>query len=168
MRAAIVSAPIDVAALMSEVSAPANGAVILFVGAVREQNDGRAVSGIEYTAYEAMAQRELATILAECAERFGTPCIAAEHRIGRLDVGEASVAIAVAHAHRAQAYEASRYVIEEIKRRVPIWKREAYRDGTREWVHQGQDSARGDSPSESGQPRMAFAESGTPHPGMRP
>ena len=134
MRVAIVSAPLDPAALLREVSGPSNGALILFVGTVRETNDGRRVTGIEYAAYEAMADRELRAIAVEACERWGTGHVVVEHRIGRLDVGEASVVIAVAHPRRAQAYEASRYVIEELKRRVPIWKREEYADGTREWV----------------------------------
>ena len=134
MRATIVRAPIDRAALLEEVASTASGATILFVGTVRETNDGRAVSGIEYAAYETMAARELDAILAEAATRFHTNDIVVEHRVGHLALGEVSVAIAVAHAHRAEAYDASRYVIEQLKRRVPIWKREAYVDGTREWV----------------------------------
>ncbi|HEX6533792.1 MAG TPA: molybdenum cofactor biosynthesis protein MoaE [Gemmatimonadaceae bacterium] len=134
MRTAIVDRPIDPAALLAEVQAHRNGASILFVGTVREVNDGRAVTGIEYSAYEAMAEAEMARIASEAGERFGTSDLVVEHRIGRLALGEASVAIAVAHPRRAQAYEASRYVIEELKRRVPVWKREAYIDGTREWV----------------------------------
>ena len=134
MRAAIVRRPIDLSALLAEVEAARNGASVLFVGTVREQNEGRPVSGIEYAAYEAMAERELAAIVAECCVRFGTGDVVAEHRIGHLVIGEASVAIAAAHPHRAQAYEASRFVIEQIKRRLPVWKREAYVDGTREWV----------------------------------
>lgn len=134
MRAAIVRRPIDLPALLGEVEAARNGASVLFVGTVREQNDGRPVRGIEYAAYEAMAERELAAIVAECCARFGTGDVVAEHRIGHLVIGEASVAIAAAHPHRAQAYEASRYIIEQIKLRLPVWKREAYVDGTREWV----------------------------------
>ena len=134
MRAALVRTRIDLSALLDEVASPAIGATILFVGTVRETNDGRSVSGIEYSAYEPMAVRELEAILAEAATRFRTADIVVEHRIGELGLGEASVAIAVAHAHRAEAYEASRYVIEQLKRRVPIWKRESYVDGTREWV----------------------------------
>ena len=134
MRAAIVRTHIDTAALVDEVASPASGATILFVGTVRETSEGRAVSGIEYSAYESMATRELEAILAEAATRFRTNDIVVEHRIGELALGEASVAIAVAHAHRAEAYDASRYVIEQLKQRVPIWKREAYVDGTREWV----------------------------------
>jgi molybdopterin synthase catalytic subunit len=81
-----------------------------------------------------MAERQLAAIASEASVEFGTTDVVVEHRVGTLDVGEVSVAIAVGHAHRGAAYEASRYVIEEIKKRVPIWKREHYIDGTREWV----------------------------------
>jgi molybdopterin synthase catalytic subunit len=134
MRAAVVHEPLDPASLIAEVTRVANGASILFIGTVRDVNDGRAVSGIEYAAYESMAARELETIVREATARFGTNDIVVEHRIGELALGDASVVIAVAHAHRAQAYEASRFVIEELKRRAPIWKREQYVDGTREWV----------------------------------
>jgi molybdopterin synthase catalytic subunit len=108
--------------------------VIVFLGAVRQVNDGRDVTGIDYEAYEAMAQRELDAIVAEGVARFGTPDIAIVHRLGELSVEEVSVAIAVGHPHRDAAYAFSRWAIEELKRRVPIWKREHYVDGTREWV----------------------------------
>jgi molybdopterin synthase catalytic subunit len=134
MRSAIVERAIDVAALVSEVSSPRNGATSLFIGTVREVNDGRAVTGIDYSAYRAMAERELATIVAEAAEHFGTRDVVVEHRLGTLGLGDASVVIAVAHPRRAQALDATRKIIEELKRRVPIWKREHYADGTREWV----------------------------------
>ena len=134
MRAALVRDPIDPAALLAEVASTANGATILFLGTVRETNEGRTVSGIEYAAYERMAIRELEAIVTEASSRFGTDDVAVEHRVGRLALGETSVAIAVGHPHRAQAYDASRFIIEEIKRRVPIWKREEYVDGTREWI----------------------------------
>jgi len=132
--AALVRHPIDASALIERVSRPANGAVLLFIGVVRDVNDGRAVSGMEYSAYESMAARELAEIASEAAQRFGVPDIAIEHRLGELALEEASVGIAVAHPHRGPAYEASRWVIEELKHRVPIWKREHYADGTRVWV----------------------------------
>jgi molybdopterin synthase catalytic subunit len=135
MRAALVDGPLDPAQLLAEVSAPANGAAILFVGTVRDVNEGRAVTGIDYSAYTAMAKRELEAILTEAAARYATSDLVVEHRLGTLEVGEASVAIAVAHARRTAAYDASRFIIEELKRRVPIWKREHYTDGTREWVH---------------------------------
>ena len=149
MRAELVHAPIDAARLLAEVSAPANGAAILFVGTVREVNEGRAVTGIDYSAYAGMARRELDAIVREAAARFATDAVVVEHRLGTLAVGDASVVIAVGHPRRAAAYEASRFVIEELKRRVPIWKREHYTDGTREWVDptratvtpQGPDSA---------------------------
>jgi molybdopterin synthase catalytic subunit len=115
-------------------SSPRNGAVLLFLGAVRQVNEGRDVTGIDYAAYEAMAQRELETIVEEGAAQFATRDIAVQHRLGELAVEDISVAIAVGHAHRDAAYAASRWVIEELKRRVPIWKREHYTDGTREWI----------------------------------
>lgn len=137
MRTSIVDGPIDTAALMAEVARHANGAMVLFVGTVRDMNDGRPVSGMEYTAYRSMAERELADIANEASNQFDTRDIIVEHRLGVLELGDASVAIAVAHPHRGAAYDASRYVIEQLKRRVPIWKREAYADGSREWVHAG-------------------------------
>ena len=135
MRTAIVDHAIDSCALLSEVANKRNGATILFVGTVRDVNDGAPVSGLDYSSYTGMAERELAAIVLEAAERWDTSDIAVEHRIGTLELGQASVAIAVAHPHRAQAYEASRYIIEELKKRLPIWKREHYVDGRSEWVN---------------------------------
>lgn len=135
MRSAIVERPIDPARLIAEVADHANGATLLFLGTVRDVNAGRAVSGMEYSAYRGMAERELADIVAEATREFGGEDIVVEHRIGTLELGEASVAIAVAHPHRGAAYDASRYVIEQLKQRVPIWKLEHYVDGTREWVN---------------------------------
>ena len=134
MRTAIVQRVIEPQALVAEVARTANGATVLFLGTVRDVSDGRAVSGIEYASYESMAARELDAIVREASARCGTDDIVVEHRIGQLGLGDVSVAIAVAHPHRAEAYDASRFVIEELKRRVPIWKREEYVDGTREWV----------------------------------
>ncbi len=147
MRSAIVDRPLDAPALVGEVSSAGCGAVVLFVGTVRDSNDGRAVAGIEYSSYRAMAEREFRAILDEAAARFPGARVAAEHRVGALALGEASVAIAVAHAHRGAAYDASRFVIEELKRRLPIWKREQYADGTREWVHAGLAPARRTEPA---------------------
>jgi molybdopterin synthase catalytic subunit len=134
MRAAIVSRPIDAAALIAAVASDAHGATSLFLGTVREVNDGRAVTGMDYTAYDAMASRELESIVREAAHRFDGAAIAVEHRTGTLALGDVSVGIAAAHAHRAHALDATRFVIEQLKKRVPIWKREHYADGTREWI----------------------------------
>ena len=141
MRTALVTRPLDIDAVRSEVAHESNGAVVLFVGTVRDVNDDQPVTGIDYRAYEAMAARELERIVAEAAERFATPYIVCEHRLGTLALGDASVVIAVAHPRRAPAFDAARYIIEELKRRVPIWKLEHYADGTREWVDPTRSSA---------------------------
>ena len=134
MRTAVVHRPLDPGDLLAEVASVRNGATVLFVGTVREVNEGRAVTGIDYAAYSVMAESELAAIAAEVAAQWGTTDIVAEHRIGTLGLGEASIAIAVGHPRRAAAFDAARAIIEEVKRRVPIWKREHYADGTREWI----------------------------------
>ena len=134
MRTAIVDRPLDRCALLEEVADHRNGASVLFVGTVRDVNDGADVSGLDYSAYTEMAEKELRAIAQEASDRWGTSDIVVEHRVGALALGEASVVIAVAHPHRGEAYEASRYVIEELKKRLPIWKREHYLDGRSEWV----------------------------------
>jgi molybdopterin synthase catalytic subunit len=133
-RSTIVARPIDAASLMAEVSGTEYGAVSLFVGTVRDTNDGRSVDAIDYTAYTVMAEAELERILDEAEARFGVTSLVVEHRIGALGIGDVSVAIAAAHAHRQPALDSVRYIIEEIKKRVPIWKMEHYSDGSREWV----------------------------------
>jgi molybdopterin synthase catalytic subunit len=132
--AAVVAEPIDAARVLGETLSPADGAALLFWGVVREQNEGRAVTQLEYHAYEAMAEKEMLRIADEARGRWGTGDIRVVHRVGLLRVGEASIAIAVAAPHRGEAYEASRYVIEQVKQRVPVWKREGYVEGDREWV----------------------------------
>ncbi len=134
IRAALVRSSIDPPRLLAEVSDAANGATSLFVGTVRSTNDGREVTMIEYSAYEPMAEKEILAILHEAADQFGVTNIVAEHRVGWLKIGEASVVIAVAHPHRAPALDALRYAIEELKKRAPIWKLEHYVDGERNWV----------------------------------
>ena len=134
-RSGIVTEPIDVGAIVNEVRAGANGAIATFLGTVRDSSDGRPVSGLEYSAYNEMATREMDSILREAAAISSGVHIVAVHRVGNLAVGEVCVAIAAADAHRAPAFDACRYVIEEIKKRVPIWKRERYADGSTEWVN---------------------------------
>lgn len=142
MRTAIVERPIDPAAVLAEVENTQNGATLLFLGTVREVNEGAAVTGIDYTAYAGMADRELADIVADATRRWDTLDVVVEHRIGTLALGDVSVAIAVAHPHRGEAYDASRFIIEELKTRLPIWKREHYVDGTAEWVQNAASSSR--------------------------
>ncbi len=133
-RSAIVTRVINPAALMAEVQSTEFGAISMFAGTVRDTNDGRSVTAIDYTAYTSMAESELENILAEAEDRFGLMAIVVEHRVGALALGDVGVAIVAAHAHRAPALDCTRFVIEEIKKRVPIWKREHYADGAREWV----------------------------------
>jgi molybdopterin synthase catalytic subunit len=112
----------------------ADGAFVLFVGRVRDHHDGRSVRRLHYEAYDEMAELELSEILSEAAARWDASHVEAVHRTGTLELGEASVAIAVAAPHRAAAYEASMHVMEQIKTRLPIWKREVYADGSESWV----------------------------------
>lgn len=132
--ASIVAEPLDAARILADSLSDEDGAALLFWGVVRNQNDGRAVTQLEYHAYEGMAEREILRIADEARERWPVGDIRVYHRVGLLQVGEASIAIAVAAPHRGEAYEASRYVIEQIKQRVPVWKREGYVEGDREWV----------------------------------
>jgi molybdopterin synthase catalytic subunit len=126
-------APLNLGSLVSRVSSPARGGIACFLGVVRDHHQGRAVTSLEYSAYDAMAEAECARIVAEARARWQAD-IALEHRLGHLAVGDAAVAIAAAAAHRDAAFAACRYVIEEVKRRVPIWKRERFADGSETWV----------------------------------
>lgn len=134
IHAEIVQRPIEPAAVLGRVGAREDGAALLFVGIVRDHAEGRPVTGMRYDAYEEMARGVLADIAQEAATRLGTDRVAVVHRVGELAIGEPSVAIAVSSPHRAEAYEASRYVIEEIKKRLPVWKKERYADGDEGWV----------------------------------
>lgn len=133
-RIAIVRATIDPAAVLAFVGNPADGAMLLFLGTVRDHADGRRVGGIRYEAYQAMAEKELNAIAGEAVRQLGTDRIAIVHRVGDLAVGEVSVAIAVSSPHRGEAYQASRFIIEEVKKRLPVWKHEQYADGEAAWV----------------------------------
>ena len=125
--------PIQVGDLVRAAGSAADGAVALFLGTVRDRSAGKRVLYLEYQAYAPMAESEMARIEREAIDRFGVSRVAMVHRTGRLEIGEASVAIAVASPHRAQALEACRYVIDELKRTVPIWKKEHFEDGS-VWV----------------------------------
>ncbi len=130
----VTADPIDTSRLLTRVGDPQDGAVALFLGIVRNHNDSRPVTGMDYEGYAEMAREQLAAIVREAAERAGSDRIAAVHRLGTLAVGEVSVAIAASTPHRAEAFEAARYVIEEIKKRLPVWKREHYLDSGAEWL----------------------------------
>ena len=125
--------PIELAALVSTVQSPERGGIAVFLGLVRNHHEGRAVVRLDYSAYGPMAEAECGRIVAEAGSRWDA-AIALEHRIGPLSVGDTAVAIVAASAHREAAFAACRFVIDEVKRRVPIWKREHYADGTRVWV----------------------------------
>lgn len=136
-RPYLTRAPIEPAELLAAVSDPALGGSVLFLGSVRRGEEDGPVRAIEYSAYEAMVASELERILAEARERWPAGKLAAVHRVGTIPAGDASIAIAAALPHRAEAFEACRYVIEEFKRRVPVWKREVFDDGRRDWKGQG-------------------------------
>ena len=123
--------PIDVASLAG--AAPAAGAVCLFVGVVRDENRGRSVLRLEYEAYEEMALPLMEEIASETARRHPVTDVRLVHRLGRLEIGEASVAVAVSSPHRTEAFAACRFAIDTLKAKVPIWKKEFYADGS-EWL----------------------------------
>lgn len=134
MRALITNAPIDPCELLARLGTADDGATLLFLGTVRQLNEGRRVTGIRYEAYREMAEHVLDQILREVERRIGSTRITVVHRIGELEIGDISVAIAVATPHRAAAFDGARYIIEEIKQRLPVWKHETYEGGTTEWV----------------------------------
>lgn len=125
---------IDPAEVLERVGGPEDGAVALFLGTVRNQNDDRPVSGMDYQGYALMAEEQLSAIIQEASEQTSVERIAAVHRLGTLAIGEISVAIAVSSPHRGPAFDAARYVIEQIKKRLPVWKREHYVDRPPEWL----------------------------------
>jgi len=112
----------------------ASGAVVAFWGRVRDHNEGRAVRGLEYSAYPELAVKEGNRIVTEAVVRFDLDAVRAVHRIGDLAIGDAAVVVEVASGHRGEGFEACRWIIDEIKHRVPIWKCEHYVEGDREWV----------------------------------
>jgi molybdopterin synthase catalytic subunit len=125
----VTAAPLDVAAITSKVAAPDCGAVTTFVGVVRDHNDGRRVLWLEYEAYAPLAEKVFERIGGEAAERWPSVRLTIHHRTGRLGLGEASVMIAAASPHRADAFAACRYAIERVKQIAPIWKREHFEGG---------------------------------------
>ena len=131
----VTDKPIDEALYRAELSRPAAGAVVTFEGRVRDHNEGKQVQSLEYEVYVEMAEKEGSRIIEETRERFGVLEIRAVHRMGRLEIGDIAVWVGVASAHRSEAFDACRYVIDALKHRLPIWKKEAYVDGSTEWVN---------------------------------
>jgi molybdopterin synthase catalytic subunit len=132
-RTALTDQELDVAGVVHTVARPGDGAVATFLGLVRDHNQGRRVTHLVYEAYEPLARRALERIVSEVGELWPSVRLAIHHRTGRLEIGEASVVIAAASAHRADAFAASRYAIERIKQIVPIWKHE-YFEGGDTWI----------------------------------
>jgi molybdopterin synthase catalytic subunit len=131
--------PIDTADIVRRAGHPEAGAVVLFLGTTRELTDGRQTVALDYEAYEEMARRRLAELETEARQRWPVIECIVVHRLGHVPIGEASVAIAVSTPHRGDAFAAGQWLIDSLKRDVPIWKREEWADGTTEWVHPGID-----------------------------
>jgi molybdopterin synthase catalytic subunit/molybdopterin converting factor small subunit len=128
--------PLDLRAAFAEVESPDAGAVATFVGTVRRRSRGRAVLHLEYEAYEEMAEQMLRALAEELKEKHGLSEIAIHHRLGRVEIGEPSVVIAVSAVHRAAALEACREAIDTLKETIPLWKKEVYEGGA-EWIGRG-------------------------------
>ncbi len=133
----LTRAAIDSQALLDRVTVPAAGAVVLFLGTVRELTGDRRTLALDYEGYPEMAEKKLAELEAEARRRWPLCEVALVHRLGRLELTEASVAVAVSSPHRGAAFEAGRWLIDTLKEVVPIWKQEHWADGTTEWVHPG-------------------------------
>lgn len=129
---------IDVAAVLDRVQSPAAGAVVLFLGTTREITAGRRTQSLEYECYPEMARKKLLELEAEARRRWPITACAIVHRLGHLELAEASVAVAVSTPHREDAFAAAKWLIDTIKEEVPIWKCENWADGTNEWVHRRQ------------------------------
>lgn len=147
MTSHLTAERLDVDSLLAEVAEPARGGIVSFVGLVRDHHGDRRVTGIEYTAYESLAERVLARIEEETGARHGAR-VRVSHRLGALGVGEASVAIAAAAAHRDAAFAACRETLERLKREAPIWKHERYADGSSVWREEEPLTNRSSAPGE--------------------
>jgi molybdopterin synthase catalytic subunit len=131
----ITSHPIEPAELKSSLETDSAGACVTFEGWVRDHNDGAPVVALEYEAHSAIAEQEGAKIVGEAVERFAVMAARCEHRVGKLAIGDCAVWVGVTAVHRGAAFDACRYIIDETKQRVPIWKKEHYRDGQSGWVN---------------------------------
>ena len=132
----VTTEPLSVQQVNDLVKRPTDGAVVTFDGIVRNNFDGRPVAYLEYEAYAMMAEKKLAEIGAEVQQKFAIGAIAMVHRIGRLEIGESSIVIALAAPHRHAAFEACAYAMDRVKAEVPVWKKESFADGADHWVNQ--------------------------------
>lgn len=130
----VTTEPLDVQQVHNLVKRPTDGAVVTFDGIVRNNFDGREVRYLEYEAYAAMAEKKMAEIAAQVQDKFAVGDVAMVHRIGRLEIGESSILIAVAAPHRQPAFEACAYAMDRVKQEVPVWKKEFFTDGESHWV----------------------------------
>ncbi len=126
---------LDLAKLCDFVMSETCGAINSFVGTVRSQSEGRAVLKMEYHGYPEMAEKVLASIIAKAYEQWAIEKVAVQHRLGTLELKEASIMIVVSSPHRKEAFEACRFIIEEIKKELPVWKKEHFADNKKEWKH---------------------------------
>jgi molybdopterin synthase catalytic subunit len=135
MKFAVSNTPIDVAAVRKAVADNSCGALAVFEGWIRDHNEGQAVVRLEYEVYRPVAEKEGARIIDEALEKFGVSHALCIHREGLLELGEIAVIVCVSSPHRGEAFEACRYIIDETKTRLPIWKKEHYVTGGSEWVN---------------------------------
>lgn len=131
----LIHEPIDAAALTDVVRSDQAGAVVLFLGTVRELTAGRRTIALDYDAYPEMALRKMQELVDDAQQRWPLTAVEVVHRLGHLELGDISVAVAVSAPHRHQAFEAARFLIDELKALVPVWKKENWADGETEWVH---------------------------------
>lgn len=133
---AITKSPIDLREVLASVVTPATGGINVFIGTTRDHSHGREVKALEYEAYEPMALKMMNEIADHAKQTWDVQKVSIVHRIGNVPIGESSIVIAVSAAHRDEAFRACRFLIDELKRVVPIWKREYFADGTVEWSQQ--------------------------------
>jgi molybdopterin synthase catalytic subunit len=131
----IVAEPIDTAAVLESVQSVTSGAAVLFVGSTRKMTAGRETTKLNYDCYESMAIQKMQELADQARAKWPVDNISVVHRVGTVELGEASIAIAVSSAHRAASFSAAEWLIDEIKKQVPIWKQEFWADGATEWIH---------------------------------
>jgi molybdopterin synthase catalytic subunit len=131
--AQVTNDPLDVDRHVAAVATPGAGAVVTFTGAVRDHDGGRHVTGIEYVGHPT-AQRVLEEVAADVAKRSDAEAVAVSHRLGELAIGDAALVVAVSGVHRAEAFATASLLVDEVKARLPVWKRQVFPDGTDEWV----------------------------------